>query len=102
MNRFPGDDGGRILIIGPVQNDPDEEGLAGMGWFVPYLDSQLVRGELLWHVFPGLSKNQRPTRDHAIHARERLLKIPGAVRVDDWGLFIAAARLIACAKISGS
>ncbi len=88
----------RVLIIGPVCHDPDEGDLGGMGWFVPYYDSKTVGGDLNFHVFPRWSRNRRPTRDHAIEARERLLKRKGAVRLDNEEVFHAVAAMIRAAK----
>jgi hypothetical protein len=86
-----------LRIVGPVQHNPEEEGVAGMGWFVPYLDANRL-DRLLWQVLPQWSKNKRPTRDHAIEIRERLLARKGSFRVDDWDLFIAICKMVQAAK----
>jgi hypothetical protein len=87
-----------VRFIGPVQHDPDKDDLAGMGWFIPYLDSSRFDSELLWHVFPQWTKNRRPTRDHAIEARERLLRLKGSVPVGDMDLFVAICEVVGRAK----
>ena len=88
-------------IVGPVQLDHDEDGLFGMGWFIPYQDTEHLGSDLLWHVFPCQSKDRLPTRDHAVKAREELLSQRGSVCIDDWKTFLAVCQLVKAAKSAG-